>query len=160
MGNVRRIIGIDPGLVHTGWGVIEAVGNERRYIASGVVLPPKNAELPVRLTFIFNELGKIIDLWNPSEAAIEITFVNKNPTTTLLLGHARSAAILATSTREIPLSEYEPTKIKKAIATAGHADKGQVERMVRILLPNAQPKTSDESDALAIALAHSNHNRY
>ena len=160
MKNIRRIIGIDPGLVHTGWGIIEAAGPERHYIASGVILPPKKAELPARLSFIFKELGAVIDLWNPNESAIEITFVNKNPATTLVLGHARAAAILAASVREIPLSEYEPNKIKKAIAAAGHADKGQVERMVKMLLPKASPKTSDESDALAIALAHANMSRF
>ena len=159
MANVKRIIGIDPGLVHTGWGVIDSEGNERRYVASGVILPKAKDALPRRLAFIFDELGKVVDLWTPTECAIEITFVNKNPATTLLLGHARAAAILAAATKGIPIAEYEPNKIKKAIAAAGHADKTQVDKMVRILLPAARPKSSDESDALAIALAHANYSR-
>lgn len=157
---LKRIIGIDPGLIHTGWAVIESVGNERRYVASGVIMPPKKETLPERLSFIFKELGIIIDSYNPNECGIEITFVNKNPTTTLILGHARAAAILSVSTRGIPVFEYEPNKVKKAIAGAGHADKSQIDAMVRILLPAAKPSSPDESDAIAIALAHSNYSRF
>jgi crossover junction endodeoxyribonuclease RuvC len=160
MADIRRIIGIDPGLIHTGWAVIESVGNERHYVASGVILPPKKEALPDRLSFIFKELGVIMDSYHPGECAIEITFVNQNPTTTLILGHARAAAILAVSTRGIPVFEYEPNKVKKAIAGAGHADKSQIDAMVRILLPAAKPSTPDESDAIAIALAHSNYARF
>jgi crossover junction endodeoxyribonuclease RuvC len=156
---MNRIIGIDPGLVHTGWAVIEAVGNERHYVASGVILPPAKSPLPERLSFIFNELGAVLDLWKPDECGIEITFVNQNPTTTLLLGHARAAAILAVANRGIPVYEYEPNKIKKAITGQGHADKNQIDAMVRVLLPAAKPKTADESDALAIALTHANYSR-
>ena len=155
-----RIIGIDPGLVNTGWAVIDSVGNERRYVASGVIKPPVKESLPERLSFIFKELGDLVDLWKPCECGIEITFVNKNPTTTLILGHARAASMLAVSTRGIPVHEYEPNKIKKAITSAGHADKAQVERMVAILLPAAKPKSPDESDALAVALTHANYSRF
>jgi len=155
-----RIIGIDPGLVHTGWAVVDAVGNERRYVASGVILPPVKDALPARLAFIFAELGAVVDLWKPGECGIEITFVNKNPATTLVLGHARAAAMLAASTRGIPVYEYEPNKIKKAIACAGHADKDQIDKMVRILLPGVAPKSPDESDACAIALCHANYSRF
>jgi crossover junction endodeoxyribonuclease RuvC len=151
-----RILGIDPGLVHTGWAVIEVSGDTRRYIASGVILPPQKAELPTRLAHIFNGIGKICKDFEPDVCAIEITFVNKNPTSTLLLGHARAAAIVAIGTYDIPIYEYEPNKIKKAITGAGHADKNQIGAMVRILLPLASAKTADESDAIAIALAHSN----
>ncbi|MDR1360804.1 MAG: crossover junction endodeoxyribonuclease RuvC [Rickettsiales bacterium] len=164
---MKRIIGIDPGLLHTGWAVIESVGSDRRYVASGVVLPPAKLPLADRLSFIFENIGQICDLWQPNECAIEITFVNKNPTTTLLLGHARAAAIVAVGTRKIPVFEYEPNLIKKTITGAGHADKDQIYKMLKILLPqafviaaNAATKTSDESDALAIALAHSNTNRF
>jgi crossover junction endodeoxyribonuclease RuvC len=159
MENSKRIIGIDPGLVHTGWAVVDSAGNERKYAASGVILPPSKDPLPARLLLIFNELGKLIDLWKPDECGIEITFVNQNPTTTLLLGHARAAAILAAAARSVPVYEYEPNKIKKAITGRGHADKPQVDAMVRVLLPAAAPKTPDESDALAIALTHSNYSR-
>ncbi|MDR1207602.1 MAG: crossover junction endodeoxyribonuclease RuvC [Rickettsiales bacterium] len=151
-----RILGIDPGLVHTGWAVIESAGSDRRYIASGVILPPARAALAVRLTHIFDSVKKICKDMGPDECAIEITFVNKNPTSTLLLGHARAAAIVAVGTFDMPIYEYEPNKIKKAITGAGHADKNQIDTMVRILLPGARAKTTDESDAIAIAIAHSN----
>jgi crossover junction endodeoxyribonuclease RuvC len=160
MAEARRIIGIDPGLVHTGWAVIDAVGNERRYVASGVILPKVKDALPDRLSCIFKELGVLIDLWKPAECGIEITFVNQNPTTTLLLGHARAAAILAAAMRNIPVYEYEPNRIKKAIVGAGHADKSQIDAMVRVLLPAAKPTSPDEADAIAIALAHSNYSRF
>lgn len=157
---MTRIIGIDPGLLHTGWAVIDSVGQTRKYVASGVILPPKNESLANRLAYIYNGIAEICDQFNPDECSIEIIFVNVNPKTTLVLGQARAAAMVAVATREIPVFEYEPNKIKKAIACAGHADKEQVYKMVRMLLPTALPKTPDESDALAIALAHSNMMRF
>lgn len=157
---MKRILGIDPGLVHTGWAVIESAGSTRRYIASGVIAPPAKEPLPARLALIFKGVDKICAEFEPDECAVEITFVNKNPTSTLLLGHARAAAICAVGIREIPISEYEPNKIKKAIACSGHADKNQIGAMVKILLPAAAPKTADEADAVAIALAHSNTSRF
>ncbi|MCL1902098.1 MAG: crossover junction endodeoxyribonuclease RuvC [Alphaproteobacteria bacterium] len=156
---MTRILGIDPGLIHTGWAVIDVAGDMRRYVASGVILPPKLAPLPVRLAHIFSEVKKLCEVWSPDAASVEYTFVNKNPTTTLLLGHARAASIVAIGTFEIPIYEYEPNNIKKAITGAGHADKSQVDAMVKILLPGAAPKSADESDAIAIALCHANTNR-
>lgn len=153
---MTRILGIDPGLLHTGWAVIETNGNTRKYIASGVVLPKKTGTLPERLAIIFNEVTKLVDTFSPNEASMEITFVNKNPTTTLILGHARAAAMVAISVKNIPVFEYEPNRVKKILTGAGHADKTAVDKMVRILLPGAAPKTPDESDAIAIALAHAN----
>lgn len=152
----KRILGIDPGLLHTGWAIIESAGNARKYIASGVILPKKTGPLPERLAIIFNEVSNLCESFEPDEASMEITFVNKNPTTTLILGHARAAAMVAISTRNIPVFEYEPNRVKKILTGAGHADKTAVDKMVRILLPGANPKTADESDAIAIALAHSN----
>ncbi len=151
-----RILGIDPGLVHTGWAVIEARGPERRYIASGVILPPVKDEFANRLATIFRGVSDLCEKFAPDVCSIEITFVNQNPKTTLILGHARAAAIVAVAARDIPIFEYEPNKIKKALTAAGHASKDQVDKMVRILLPAAAPKTADEADAIAIALAHSN----
>ena len=153
---MTRILGIDPGLLHTGWAVIETNGNARKYIASGVILPKKTGTLPERLAIIFNEVTKLVDTFTPDEASMEITFVNKNPTTTLILGHARAAAMVAISVKNIPVYEYEPNRVKKILTGAGHADKTAVDKMVRILLPTAHPKTPDESDAIAIALAHCN----
>ncbi len=157
---MTRILGIDPGLLHTGWAVIEKNGPEHHYIASGVILPKKTGTLPERLAIVFREVSKICETFTPDECSIEITFVNKNPQTTLILGHARAAAIVAVASRDIPVFEYEPNKIKKALTSAGHADKEQVYKMVRILLPAARPKTPDESDAIAIALAHCNMSKF
>ncbi len=153
---MTRILGIDPGLLHTGWAVIDSQGQNRKYIASGVILPPARDAMPVRLANIFRGVSELVDTFAPDVCSIEITFVNKNPQTTLALGHARAAAIVAVAARDIPIYEYEPNKIKKALTSAGHADKDQVYKMVRILLPAARPKTPDESDAIAIALAHAN----
>lgn len=153
---MTRILGIDPGLLHTGWAVIDSQGQNRKYIASGVILPPTRDAMPVRLANIFRGVSELVDTFAPDVCSIEITFVNKNPQTTLALGHARAAAIVAVASRDIQVYEYEPNKIKKALTSAGHADKDQVYKMVRILLPAAHPQTPDESDAIAIALAHAN----
>lgn len=152
----RRILGIDPGLLHTGWAVIESAGSSRKYIASGVILPSPKQEMSQRLTEIFRDVTELCKTFKPDECSIEIIFVNKNPKTTLILGQARASAIVAVGNLDIPVFEYEPNKIKKALTGAGHADKSSVDKMVQILLPTAHPKTPDESDAIAIALAHSN----
>jgi len=157
---MTRIIGIDPGLVHTGWAVIDTAGQTRKYISSGVILPKKTDDLASRLAYIFNGVSKLCETWKPDVCSIEITFSNTNPKTTLILGHARAAAMVAISVLEIPVFEYEPNKIKKAITGAGHADKDQIYKMVKLLLPAANPKTPDESDAIAIALAHSNMSKF
>lgn len=152
----KRVLGVDPGLLHTGWAVVDTAGQTRKYIASGVILPNPKIEMSQRLVTIFQELTKICETFEPDECSIEIIFVNKNPKTTLLLGQARAAAIVAVANKDIPVFEYEPNVIKKALTGAGHADKSAVDKMVQILLPNARPKTPDEADAIAIALAHTN----
>lgn len=153
---MKRILGIDPGLLHTGWAVIDVAGSSRKYIASGVILPPTKNSLPERLAFIFNGVSDICEKFQPDECSIEIIFANKNGKTTLLLGHARAAAITAVAVRDITVFEYEANKIKKALTGVGHADKEQIYKMLSILLPTAHPKTSDESDAIAIAITHAN----
>jgi crossover junction endodeoxyribonuclease RuvC len=157
---MKRVLGIDPGLLHTGWAVVDTAGQTRKYIASGVILPKPKLEMAQRLTIIFQELTKICETFEPDECSIEIIFVNKNPKTTLLLGQARAAAIVAVGNKDILVFEYEPNVIKKALTGAGHADKSAVDKMVQLLLPNAHPKTPDEADAIAIALAHTNMVRY
>lgn len=152
----KRVLGIDPGLLHTGWAVVDTAGQSRKYIASGVILPNPKLEMSERLVIIFRELCKICETFQPDECSIEIIFVNKNPKTTLILGQARAAAIVAVANHDIPVFEYEPNVIKKALTGAGHADKAAVDKMVKILLPIANPKTADEADAIAIALAHTN----
>lgn len=156
----KRVLGIDPGLLHTGWAVVDTAGQSRKYIASGVILPNPKLEMAERLVTIFQELTKICEAFQPDECSIEIIFVNKNPKTTLLLGQARAAAIVAVANHNIPVFEYEPNVIKKALTGAGHADKSAVDKMVKILLPVAHPKTADEADAIAIALAHTNTIRF
>jgi len=157
---MKRILGIDPGLLHTGWSIIDVVGSSRKYVASGVILPPTKESLPNRLAFIFQNVSKICDEFQPNECAIEVIFVNKNGKTTLLLAQARSAAITAVAVQGIGVFEYEPNKVKKALACSGHADKEQIYKMLSILLPVAHPKTADESDAIAIALTHANTSRF
>ena len=159
-GGMTRILGIDPGLVHTGWAVIDSVGNNRKYIASGVILPPRTGTLASRLAAVFRGVSDVCEQFSPDACSIEVIFVNKNPKTTLILGQARAAAIVAVASRDIAVFEYEPNKIKKALTSAGHADKDQIQKMVRILLPAADPKSPDEGDAIAIALAHSNMDRF
>ena len=155
-----RIIGIDPGLLHTGWAILDASGPNRHYVASGVILPPAKLPLAERLAFIFRGVTELCDTFKPDACSIEVIFVNKNPKTTLLLGHARAAAIVAVSNRDVPVFEYEPNMIKKALTGAGHADKEQIYKMLSILLPAAHPKTPDESDAIAIAMTHANNSMY
>lgn len=157
---MKRILGIDPGLLHTGWAIIDVSGSARKYVASGVILPPVKIDFAQRLAFIFNGVSELCDKFKPNECSIEIIFVNKNSKTTLLLGHARAAAITAVAVKNIPVFEYEANKVKKALTGMGHADKEQIYKMLSILLPTAHPKTSDESDAIAMALTHSNTSRY
>lgn len=153
---MTRIIGIDPGLLHTGWAVIDTAGQSRKYVASGVILPSPKMEMSQRLVTIFRGVSDLCDTFQPDECSIEIIFVNKNPKTTLLLGQARAAAIVAVANKDVSVFEYEPNMIKKALTGAGHADKAAVDKMVQLLLPLAKPKSPDEADAIAIALAHSN----
>ncbi|MBQ3784822.1 MAG: crossover junction endodeoxyribonuclease RuvC [Alphaproteobacteria bacterium] len=157
---MKRILGIDPGLLHTGWAIIDVAGSTRKYIASGVILPPTKIDFAQRLAFIFNGINELCENFKPTECSIEIIFVNKNSKTTLLLGHARAAAITAVAVKDIPVFEYEANKVKKALTGMGHADKEQIYKMLSILLPDAHPKTADESDAIAIALTHANTSRF
>jgi crossover junction endodeoxyribonuclease RuvC len=157
---MKRVLGIDPGLLHTGWAIIDVAGSTRKYVASGVILPPTKESLSQRLAFIFNNVSEICEKFQPNECSIEVIFVNKNGKTTLLLGQARAAAITAVAVRNIEVFEYEPNKVKKALTSTGHADKDQIYKMLSILLPAAHPKTADESDAIAIALTHVNTSRF
>nr|MBQ0091024.1 crossover junction endodeoxyribonuclease RuvC [Candidatus Enterousia merdequi] len=157
---MKRILGIDPGLLHTGWSVIDVAGSTRKYIASGVILPSTKIDFSQRLAFIFNGVSELCEKFNPDECSIEVIFVNKNGKTTLLLGHARASAITAVAVRNIPVYEYEPNTVKKALTGMGHAEKDQIYKMLSILLPTAHPKTPDESDAIAIALTHANTSKF
>ena len=154
-----RLIGLDPGLRRTGWGVIEVDGNSLVHIASGAVTSDSKNTLADRLSELFDSLREVIAIHEPAEAAVEETFVNKNPSSTLKLGQARGAVMLAPAQCGVPVSEYSANLIKKSLVGNGHADKNQVQAMVQILLPGAKPKTADAADALAIAICHAHHRR-
>lgn len=152
-----RILGLDPSLSSTGWGVIEVNANRLHYIADGFI--PTSPKMPIeeRLDIIFNTLSEVIETYQPEEAAIEKTFLNSNPETSLKLSMARGVVILAAGHYHLPLFEFDPTKVKKALVGVGHADKNQVETMVKILLPGCKPKNNDSSDALAMAITRSHY---
>ena len=152
-----RIIGIDPGLRNTGWGVIEADGTRLSYVADGSVHSDADAPLASRLLQIHTQLAEILQRYAPDEAAIEETFVNKDARATLKLGQARGAAMLAPALAGITVAEYAPNVVKKSVVGAGHAEKDQVKHMVKVLLPRAELNTADSTDALAIAICHAHH---
>ena len=152
-----RIVGLDPGLRNTGWGIVEAAGNRLGHIADGVVHAPVDAPLAERLVALFRQLGEIIDRYRPDEAAVEESFVNRNPASTLKLGVARGVVLLVPAERGLPVAEYSANLIKKAVVGAGHAEKAQVQMMVRRLLPGATIAKADAADALAVAICHAHH---
>jgi crossover junction endodeoxyribonuclease RuvC len=155
--DVVRIIGIDPGLRRTGWGVIESDGVRLGYIASGYVSSDADDVLAYRLREIFEGVSGVIASFKPREAAVEETFVNSNPRATLKLGQARGMALLAPAMKGLTVAEYPPNLIKKSVVGAGHAEKQQIQLMVKLLLPKAKFDNADEADALAIAICHANH---
>lgn len=152
-----RILGLDPGLRHTGWGVIEARGNRLSFIADGVVEPNPKLTLAERLRILFASVQELVAQYAPHECAIEETFVNQNPVSTLKLGHARAAVMLAPATAGILVAEYKPNLVKKSVVGAGHAEKAQVVAMMRMLLPGCRAGSEDAADALAVAVCHAHH---
>ncbi|MGE4061587.1 MAG: crossover junction endodeoxyribonuclease RuvC, partial [Sphingomonadales bacterium] len=154
MADSVRLIGLDPGLRCTGWGVIDASGNRLRHVANGSVRSEEGASLAERLSQLFEGLNSVLDAWRPDLAAVEETFVNKNPGSTLKLGQARGIAMLAPALRGIPVAEYAPNQVKKSVVGVGHADKAQIHMMVGILLPGVEPAGPDAADALAVAICH------
>ncbi len=152
-----RIIGLDPGLRNTGWGVIECEGSRLIYVADGSVHSHADDNLAARLLQIHEQIVSVLKEFEPDEAAIEETFVNKDARATLKLGQARGVVMLAPAVLKIPVAEYAPNQIKKSVVGAGHAEKQQVKHMVKLLLPKAVMKTADSVDALAIAICHAHH---
>ena len=148
-----RLIGLDPGLRITGWGVIEAEGNRLRHVAHGIVCSDDTNALAQRLCQLFDGISAVIGEWQPAEAAIEETFVNKNPDSTLKLGQARGAVLMAPARLGLRVAEYATNQVKKSVVGVGHADKRQVADMVRRLLPGIDA-TADAADALAVAICH------
>jgi crossover junction endodeoxyribonuclease RuvC len=154
---VVLIIGLDPGLACTGWGVIAAEGNRLSHIANGQVRTDPKAPLAARLVRLEEELGRVIEAHAPAEAACEEIFLNENPQSTLKLGQARGVVLLAAARRGLPVGEYAARLVKKALVGTGAADKIQVHAMVQRLLPAAKIAGADAADALAVAITHAHH---
>ncbi len=155
--HATRILGLDPGLNHTGWGVIESEGNALRFVACGCIDPPSRLGMADRLAKLHDALKEIMATHAPAEAAVEETFVNKNAASALKLGMARGVVMLAPALIGISVAEYAANVVKKSIAGYGHADKEQVARMVKMLLPASDAATPDAADALAVAICHAHH---
>lgn len=151
------IIGLDPGLRATGWGVIMAGGNRLSHVAHGTIRTNSDDELSYRLRVLHDALAELIATWQPKTAAVEETFVNKNPASALKLGQARGVVLLAPALAGLPVAEYAPTVVKKAVVGTGGADKDQVHAMVQRLLPGCNVSGSDAADALALAICHAHH---
>ena len=159
MAEVIRILGIDPGLRIAGWGLIDACGSKLGFVASGTINPRTSLSLAARLHALHQGLGEIIDRYAPDCAAVEETFVNANPRSALLLGQARGVCLLAPAGHGLDVGEYPANTIKKAVVGAGHAQKQQVQEMIRVLLPKAGKQQADAADALAVAICHAHHYR-
>jgi crossover junction endodeoxyribonuclease RuvC len=157
MARVIRILGIDPGLRRTGWGVIEADGNRLIYVACGSAQTDDTTSLAERLVALHDALVRVVDDFRPAEAAVEATFVNKDAAATLKLGQARGIALVVPAKAGVTIAEYAPNLVKKAIVGAGHCDKAQIRMMLGVLLPKANPGSHDAADALAVAITHAHY---
>ncbi|SEH54182.1 crossover junction endodeoxyribonuclease RuvC [Magnetospirillum fulvum] len=152
-----RVLGLDPGLRQTGWGIIDMTDNRLRHVADGVVRSDASLSLAERLVQLHDGIAAILAAFSPEEAAVEETFVNKNPESTLKLGQARGIALLVPARAGLMVGEYAPTRIKQAVVGTGRAAKEQVGMMVRTLLPGCLAETPDAADALAVAICHAHH---
>jgi crossover junction endodeoxyribonuclease RuvC len=152
-----RILGVDPGLRNTGWGVIEVSGARLAYVSCGSIRTDAATSLAERLALIHRALVRLIKDQRPAEAAVEETFVNRDPQSTLKLGQARGVALAALAIQGLPVAEYAANLIKKTVVGVGHAEKGQVAMMVKTLLPLSQASSPDAADALAVAICHAQH---
>ena len=158
--SVLRILGIDPGLRRTGWGIISQDGNKLVFIASGVIAPNDKFEMAARLRALHDGLRDVIAQFHPDEAAVEETFINTNAQSALKLGQARGVALLTPALTGLPVAEYAANVVKKSITGAGHAEKQQIRHMVEVLLPKAEIGSEDAADALAIAICHAHHRQH
>lgn len=154
-----RIIGLDPGLRHTGWGIIDVVGNNLTPVAGGTIDTNAKDTMANRLKTIHDGLYHVIDQWKPEMAAVEETFVNKNPKSTLKLGMARGVVMVAPALQGLSVYEYSANLVKKSVVGTGHASKEQIQMMVKMLLPKANLDTADTADAYAIAICHAHHHQ-
>ncbi|MSP82819.1 MAG: crossover junction endodeoxyribonuclease RuvC [Alphaproteobacteria bacterium] len=154
---VSRHLGLDPGLICTGWGIIDVDGNRISHVANGEIAPPPKQDDALRLRSIYQGLGEVLASHRPDQAGVEAIFVSRNPGSALKLGMARGVAMLAVAAAGIPLSEYAARLVKKAVVGNGNAEKSQVQAMVRRLLPGVEIAGDDAADALAIAICHAHH---
>ena len=159
MRGVVRILGIDPGLRHTGWGVIEAEGSRLGFVASGAVHTMTGDALSARLRLLHEGLAAVIEAHWPDEAAVEETFVNRDPQSALKLGQARGIALVVPALAGLEVAEYSANLVKKTITGTGHAEKQQIAAMLKILLPRSVVGSADAADALAVAITHAHHRR-
>lgn len=154
-----RILGLDPGLTHTGWGIIDSVGHRLTHVASGRISPQSDLPIPARLAVLDAALTALVEKFQPESAAVEETFVNKNPLSALKLGQARGIALLVPARAGLNVGEYAANLIKKSVVGNGHAEKDQVAMMVRMLLgQQVEFGSPDAADALAVAICHAHHN--
>lgn len=151
------ILGIDPGLQHTGWGIIVSKGNQLSFVDCGTIHTDADMPMTERLKLLHDGLASVIARHRPTEAAVEETFVNKSGSSTLKLGQARGAIILSVSLAGVPVWEYSATQVKKSVVGTGHAEKKQIAMMVKTLLPASNAKQVDAADALAVAICHAHH---
>ncbi|MGL4686782.1 MAG: crossover junction endodeoxyribonuclease RuvC [Commensalibacter sp.] len=154
---MARLLGIDPGLRFTGWGMVDAIDNRISYVASGVIATDSALSVPTRLAYLHQQLEQLIACYSPAEAAIEETYVNRNGTATLKLGYARGVALLVPAQCGLEVAEYGAKTIKRAVVGTGAATKEQVSIMVQRLLPGAKIPRADASDALAVVICHAHH---
>jgi crossover junction endodeoxyribonuclease RuvC len=152
-----RILGLDPGLRNTGWGIIDAVDNRLRHVANGVVRTDSSLPLAGRLVELHDGIAEVIKIYAPYEAAVEEIFVNRNPVSTLKLGQARGVSLVVSARAGLVVSEYPPNLVKKTVVGAGHAAKEQIQLMVGMLLPGVTVTDADAADALAVAICHAHH---
>ena len=154
-----RVIGLDPGLRNMGWGVLDISGSKTIHVANGTC-KSSGTDLAQRLLSLYQQLHKVIEEYQPTTASVEKTFVNKDGAGTLKLGQARAICLLVPAQFGLPIAEYAPNSVKKTVVGVGHADKKQVEHMVRMQLPGTVPAGPDAADALAIALCHAHHSQF
>ncbi len=152
-----RLLGLDPGLRQTGWGIIETEGSHLRHLANGTIKTNSRKSTAERLVTLHEELEVVLNVWLPTAAAVEEVFVNKNPSSTLKLGQARGVVMLAPALKGIEVAEYAPNAVKKAVVGVGHAGKDQIFAMVSMLLPGVEIDSPDAADALAVAICHAHH---
>tara|TARA_R110002020_G_scaffold154610_7_gene334622 strand:+ start:6008 stop:6493 length:486 start_codon:yes stop_codon:yes gene_type:complete len=150
-------MGIDPGLRNSGWGIVDTIGNSLRFVASGTVKSDNKLDLASRLRQLYDGLEEVLHHYQPFEAAVENTFVNKDATATLKLGQARGIAMVVPARAGLRVAEYAPNAVKKAVIGVGHGDKKQIHMMVKVLMPKATFDSDHAADALAIAICHAHH---